>query len=111
MIGARHGKPASCYPVRNVADSSARHFLMDADEQANVLRLMRSRDERLFGIYHSHPDSSAKPSAADLDEIAHPDALYLIVSLKTRGVLELRAYRIGSEGCCREIALILETST
>ena len=48
----------------------------------------------LKAIYHSHPEAPAQPSLADIQQHEYPDVLYLIVSLATRGVLDLRGFRI-----------------
>jgi proteasome lid subunit RPN8/RPN11 len=55
---------------------------------------MREQGEELFGIYHSHPHSPAEPSDTDLRQAGYPEALYLIVSLNTKGVLEMRGFRL-----------------
>jgi proteasome lid subunit RPN8/RPN11 len=94
LISAREGIAEQFHPVRNVADDPARHFLLDAGEQIAVLRTLRERGETLFGIFHSHPDAPALPSAEDTGMAAYPDALYFIASLGTKGVLELRGFRL-----------------
>jgi proteasome lid subunit RPN8/RPN11 len=67
---------------------------------------MRDQGEELFAIYHSHPTAPAEPSAIDLELAAYPDALYLIISLNTKGILEMRGFRIEQK-TAREIALAL----
>lgn len=96
LIGSRDGNPQHCYPVTNVADQPKRRFLMDPKGQLEAQRAMRDRGEELWAIYHSHPDEPAQPSVTDLQELNYPDALYLIVSLNTRGVLELRGFRMNT---------------
>lgn len=82
------------YPVANVATEADHLFRMDPAAQIEAMRLMRETGEELFAIYHSHPHAPAEPSRRDLDEAAYPEALYLIVSLNTKGVLELRGFRL-----------------
>jgi proteasome lid subunit RPN8/RPN11 len=94
------------YPVANVARDAARRFELDPKGQIAAMRAMRDRGERLFAIYHSHPHSPAWPSARDLEQAAYRDALYLIVSLNTRGVLEMRGFRLTEAGVV-EVALAL----
>ncbi len=91
LIG--RGESLSVYPVANVAEDPARLFLLDAQGQLDAMREMRERGEELFAIYHSHPTAPAEPSARDQEMANYPDALYLIVSLNTKGVLELRGFR------------------
>lgn len=97
LIGARNGVPQQVYPVRNTATDPARLFAMAPQEQIAALRAMRENGEELFAIYHSHPHAPAAPSTIDLAEAAYPEALYLIVSLDTKGVLELRGYRLHKQ--------------
>ncbi|MFA7095587.1 MAG: M67 family metallopeptidase [Gammaproteobacteria bacterium] len=94
LIGSRNAIPTRCYPVPNVSPEPQRLFEMDPQGQIEAMRQMRERGETLFGIYHSHPCAPPLPSARDVAENQYPDALYLIVSLNTKGVLELQGFRI-----------------
>lgn len=95
LIGAdAAGKPHSCYPIRNSADTPNNRFLLDPREQIAAMKQIRDKKETLFAIYHSHPHAPAIPSATDIDQAAYPEALHLIISLDTKGVLELRAFTI-----------------
>ncbi len=104
LIAARGGRPQRCIPVPNVADQPQRLFVMDPARQIAAQRRMREQGEELFGIYHSHPHSPAEPSSTDLEQAGYPEALYIIVSLNTRGVLEMRAFRLR-EGKATEVQL------
>lgn len=92
LVGARDGSPVACYPVANVASEPGRLFQMDPAGQIAAMKAIRERGETLFAVYHSHPDAPARPSPRDLAEDAYPEVLKLIVSLDTRGVLEMRGY-------------------
>lgn len=94
LIAAQDGVPDRVYPIANVADEPQRLFAMDPEAQIEAMRQMREGGEELYAIYHSHPHASAQPSARDLQEAAYPQALYLIVSLDTKGVLEMRGFRL-----------------
>lgn len=104
LIAARNGHPQRCIPVPNIAEDPQRLFTMDPKEQIDAQRRMREQGEELFGIYHSHPHSPATPSTTDLEQAGYPDALYVIVSLNTRGVLEMRGFRL-IEGEARPVHL------
>ncbi len=93
LISAANGSPHRCYPVRNVAGDPAHLFDMDDQGQVNALRDIRERGETLFAIYHSHPYAPPEPSAKDCEQISFPEAYYLIISLNTKGVLEMRAWQ------------------
>ena len=90
--------------IRNVVSDPSRLFRMDEAEQVAAMQAMRQAEETLFAIYHSHPSAPAVPSARDLEEIGYPDAWQLIISLNTKGVLELRAWRLEN-GEARETLL------
>jgi proteasome lid subunit RPN8/RPN11 len=94
FISGRDDKPVGVYPVINIAATPECRFTMDPADQINALRKMRESGEELFAIYHSHPASPASPSTIDVEEAGYPEALYLIISLDTKGVLEMRGYRI-----------------
>ena len=107
LIGSLRGVPTTCYPVKNVAQTPAVRFELDAAEHIEAIRRMRERNEELFAIYHSHPSSPAEPSATDLKSANYPDALYLIVSLNTKGVLEMRGFRMTKNQTATEVSLVL----
>ena len=80
----------------NLAESANR-FLIDPRDHINVRRAARDRGLDVIGFYHSHPSSTAKPSATDLAEASYPDHLYLIVGLGSSPP-EARLYRFASRG-------------
>lgn len=106
LIGAHHGVPLRCYPVPNIAAEPQQRFMMDPKTQIDALRQMRERDESLFAIYHSHPTAPAAPSMMDRDEAGYPEALHLIISLNTKGVLEMRGFYIRDHAA-QEVTLEL----
>jgi proteasome lid subunit RPN8/RPN11 len=110
LVGAREGIPVSCYPVANVAEQPDCRFLLDAAAQIEAMRRMRECGEDLFAVFHSHPTSPAEPSVIDLEQASYREALYLIVSLGTKGVLELRGFRIGDGSSFQEVPLRLQAS-
>jgi [CysO sulfur-carrier protein]-S-L-cysteine hydrolase len=94
LIAARNGQPIRCIPVENISAEPQRLFTMDPARQIAAQRRMREQGEELFGIYHSHPHAPAQPSSTDLEQAGYPEALYIIVSLNTKGVLEMRGFRL-----------------
>ena len=84
-------------PVKNIATDPARFFEMDPAETIQAMKTMRDQASELFAIYHSHPASPAFPSKTDIEQAGYPDALYLIISLNTKGVLELKAFKIQQD--------------
>ena len=106
LVSSKAGKPAHCYPIANVADDVAHYFEMDPKGQIEAMRTMREQGEDLFAIYHSHPSSPAQPSGTDLQHDDYPEALSLIISLNTEGVLELQGFSTrGGELVSVDLAL------
>lgn len=79
-------------------------YVIDPREQLRAFRSIDAAGEELVGIYHSHPVSQPYPSPTDRAEAHYPDALYVMVSLRS-GTPELRAFRIGADHFVREVPL------
>lgn len=94
VIAARDGLPVAATPIANIASDPTHRYAMDPEALIRALFRMEQTGETLYAIYHSHPASPAAPSAIDIAEAGWPEALYLIISLNTKGVLEMRGYRI-----------------
>ena len=92
LISTANGNKHRLYPVDNIADNSGCVFEMDPQQQVAAFKSMREHDETLFAIFHSHPHSDAIPSKKDINESAYADALNIIISLNTTGVLDMRGY-------------------
>ncbi len=97
LVSSKNSIPCSCYPVANVAEHQQQRFLLDAKQQIAAMADMRERGETLFAVYHSHPTTPPQPSLLDLEQFAYPDALYLIISLNIKGVLEMRGFKINQQ--------------
>ena len=106
LIGGKNGFPTHCYPITNSADHPQQRFHLDAVQQISAMAKMRELGEELFAIYHSHPTAPAQPSKYDLEQAAYPEALYLIISLNTKGILEMRGFKIRQQ-TAMEIQLIM----
>ncbi|MDD4904532.1 MAG: M67 family metallopeptidase [Methylobacter tundripaludum] len=106
LIGSKNDLPCSCYPIKNTAEQPQQRFQLDPGQQISAMAKMRDQGEKLFAIYHSHPTAPATPSAVDLELASYPEALYLIISLNTKGILEMRGFKIDHKSA-REIVLSL----
>lgn len=104
LIGKQDEQAATLYPVNNVASDTRSLFQMDPTQQIDAMRNMREKGEELFAIYHSHPHSPGLPSVTDLEQASYADALYLIISLNTIGVLEMRGFFLRN-GQSQEVEL------
>ena len=106
LIGSKNGVPNHCYPITNASERPKQRFLLDAGQHISAMTKMRDLGEELFAIYHSHPTAPALPSSKDLELEAYPQALHLIISLNTKGILEMRGFRINQKSA-QEISLIM----
>jgi proteasome lid subunit RPN8/RPN11 len=106
LIGSSNGIASTCYPIQNIAEQAETRFQLEPKQQIEALSTMRDNEESLFAIYHSHPSATATPSATDIKLASYPDAIYLIISLNTKGVLEIRAFNIAGTDV-EELALSL----
>ena len=68
------------YELTNT-DKAADHFSMDPQEQFGAVKDMRSRSLKLAAVYHSHPETPARPSEEDIRLAYDPDISYVIISL------------------------------
>ena len=107
LIGKDSAEEKSYYTIDNVSKKPSCQFLMDAPQQISAMKKMRERQQQLFAIVHSHPTASAQPSSLDINENSYKDVFYIIVSLNTQGVLEMRAFS-QKENSMQEVDLILE---
>ena len=76
------------------ADKSAKTFFMDPKEQLEVMKEIRNLGLEMVGIYHSHPETEAYPSAHDVELAYYPEASYVIVSIKEKDNPSIRSFRI-----------------
>lgn len=97
LVSSQNNVPVRCYPIENIAEQPHTRFLLDPKQQITAMKQMRERGEELFAIYHSHPSAPACPSAIDLQEATYPEALMFIISLNTKGILELRAFQVANQ--------------
>ena len=82
LLGGSDGLIENYYPIENTAADPHCGFLMDPAGQIQAMRTMRERGESLAGIFHTHPNSPAYPSATDRREARYTDIYYLILSLE-----------------------------
>jgi len=107
LIGNSTTGEKNYYAINNIAEDPGCRFLMDAPQQINAMKKMRDKQQQLFAIVHSHPSASAEPSQLDIQENGYKDVFYIIISLNTKGVLEMRAYTQTGE-TMQEVELILQ---
>jgi [CysO sulfur-carrier protein]-S-L-cysteine hydrolase len=93
ILGGSAGAVTSHHPMTNT-DASNEHFMMDPKEQFAVVKALRASREEMLVIYHSHPESPARPSQEDIRLALTPNVYHLIVSLMDREAPVAKAYKI-----------------
>lgn len=79
-LAAKDGLVSHYYELTNT-DKAADHFTMDPKEQFAAIRDMRDKGFTMAGVYHSHPETPARPSEEDIRLAYDPEISYVIVSL------------------------------
>ncbi|NOR68367.1 MAG: hypothetical protein GQ532_01505 [Methylomarinum sp.] len=109
LIGAVNDVACSCYPIENIAKQTETRFQLDEKKQISTIATMRDKNETLFAIYHSHPSAPAIPSETDIKLASYPDAFQLIISLNTKGILEIKGFTI-IEQSVEEVSINMTSS-
>jgi len=93
ILGGNDGVVSSFFRMTN-ADRSNEHFMMEPREQFAVMKELRAMGLELLAIYHSHPESPARPSTEDIRLALTPNVSHVIVSLMEPDKPVLKSFRI-----------------
>jgi len=95
ILGGTDGTVSAMYRMTNT-DASNEHFMMDPKEQFSVVKDLRAKGLAMLAIYHSHPETPARPSEEDIKLALTPDVSYLIISLADADIPVIKSYKISS---------------
>lgn len=88
---------ATARPARNLnAERSHDRYELDPADYLAAERDAKAAGLVLVGVWHTHPDHPARPSATDR-EFAWPGWSYLILSVGREGVREMRSWRLAGK--------------
>lgn len=104
ILGGSGDTVSEIYRMTNT-DASNEHFMMDPREQFAVVKDLRAKGLAMLGIYHSHPETPARPSEEDIKLALTPDVSYLIISLENAAVPDMKSYEI-SDGNVKQEAIV-----
>jgi proteasome lid subunit RPN8/RPN11 len=112
LIAARDGRAASLYPLpeegsagpeggpagSSVASGAAAGGAAGLAARLDAVHArMAARGEQVLALYHAHPRGPAEPERDHVPEpvraLLGDGAYWLVVTLGTKGVLEMRAFR------------------
>src|SRR3989339_179932 len=93
ILAGTDGNVSKIYMMTNI-DNSSEHFTMEPQEQFKVIKDIRSAGLEMLAIYHSHPNSPARPSEEDIRMALTPDVVYIILSIMSIEVPVIKGFRI-----------------
>lgn len=91
-LASKDGVICQHFELTNI-DAAPDHYSMDPKEQFATIRKIREMGMKVAGVYHSHPETPARPSVEDMRLAFDPNMTYVIVSLMA-GVDPVLAYQI-----------------
>lgn len=93
ILGGSGESVSAIYRMTNT-DASNEHFMMEPREQFAVVKALRAEGLSMLAIYHSHPETPARPSAEDIRLALTPWVSYVIVSLADPAGADVKSFRI-----------------
>jgi len=94
VVAADADGPSEFFTLRNAAPKPEATIVYSGDELANARAAMQRRGLQLWAYVNSHPTAAAVPLMQDFRGSPFPEAVHLVVSLSTKGVLEMRAWQV-----------------
>jgi len=101
ILGGTGETVSAIYRMTNT-DASNEHFMMEPREQFTVVKDLRAKGLAMLAIYHSHPESPARPSEEDIKLALTPEVSYLIISLADAAATDVKSYKISSGNVLKE---------
>lgn len=106
ILGGEADRVSKIYPMTNT-DASNEHFMMDPKEQFSVVKDLRANGLAMLAIYHSHPETPARPSEEDIRLALTPDVSYIIISLADADTPDIKSFKISSGGVEKEEIVVV----
>jgi len=95
ILGGSDDTVSATYRMTNT-DASNEHFMMDPKEQFSVVKDLRAKGLAMLAIYHSHPETPARPSEEDIKLALTPDVSYIIISLADSDKADMKSFKINN---------------
>src|SRR3989338_1884429 len=80
ILAGSSNRVEKVFAMTNTSGTPKLCYLMDSKEQLKVSKEIRAAGWEMLGIYLSHAESAAYPSARDVELAYYSYALYFIVS-------------------------------
>ncbi|MCP4609023.1 MAG: M67 family metallopeptidase [Planctomycetes bacterium] len=107
ILAGSNGKVEKLYKMTNT-DNSSTHYMMDPQEQFAAVKDIRSAGLEMLAIYHSHPETPARPSAVDIKLALTPNVIYVIVSLHKNNGFVVKGFDIAGTNVTEVPIRVLE---
>jgi proteasome lid subunit RPN8/RPN11 len=107
LLSGKNGTITRLFPAANVAENKAVRYEAEPLEVRRILEEIDGAGEEHLGIYHSHPNSPAYPSATDR-KLAAYEVTYFVISLKNRSKPSVRAFHLCKQRPSDEEAVVRE---
>lgn len=95
ILGGTDDTVSAHYRMTNT-DASNEHFMMEPKEQFSVVKDLRAKGLSMLAIYHSHPETPARPSEEDIKLALTPDVSYIIISLADPVKADMKSFKISN---------------
>ncbi len=86
-------------PIENSFEANEQYhrYLITPDAMFQAERLAGQKRLDVLGVYHSHPDTEARPSLYDRDHAAWTAWSYMIISIQDGRTADLRAWKLRDD--------------
>ncbi len=101
ILAGCDGRVEKLYKMTNV-EHRRDHFMMAPAEQFAAVKDIRSASLDIVAVYHSHPETPARPSAEDIRLALTPGMIYVIVSLMGNNGPVMKGFQI-EDGSINEV--------
>ncbi len=103
ILAGRDGRAEKLYKMAN-AEHRCDHFMMASEQQFEAVKGIRSSSLDMLAIYHSHPETPARPSAEDIRLALTPNIVYVILSLQPNRGPAMKGFQI-EDGTVGEVPI------
>ena len=105
-LASRNGVFSHHYEMTNI-DQSQEHYSMDMTEQMKTVKEARANGFEVSAVYHSHPETPARPSEEDIRLAYDSNYSYVIISLADGGE-DIKSFKIKDKQVSPEDIEIVE---
>ncbi|MCP4672320.1 MAG: M67 family metallopeptidase [Desulfobacula sp.] len=91
-LAGQNDSVTKSYAIKNI-DQSHEHFSFDPEEQFAAIKDLRKESLVPIAVYHSHPETPARPSKEDIKLAYDPDISYVIISL-AKNIPVIKSFKI-----------------